>query len=190
MILSAKKVVAISVVVSLLGVAATFGLKELSFKGIISPVEAETIYGPIRLTATLDKSTFRLGEKINVTVTITNISNETIMLSYSSPPKTDFAAFNSLSQTIFIYSQTHGFMGMLVSIVLEPLESYSQTLEWDQLEVDNFPPFASRQVQSGTYYITGRTGPGLYYLGSKDEYQDEFEKRITVETPKIEIQIR
>lgn len=190
MILSVKKVFAMSIVVSLLGVIATWGLKTLTFEEIIGPVEAYTTYGPIKLTMRLDKNTFRLGEEVNVTVIITNISNETIALGYHRPLKTDIAVYNSSSDRIFLYSRTVVTATEGVVLFLEPSESYSRTIKWNQLQVDDVPPFATRQVQLGIYYITGRTGPVLYYLGPKDEWREEESQGIiTVETPQIEIQI-
>jgi hypothetical protein len=165
-----------------------WGLKTLTAKEVIGPVEAETIYGPIRLTVRLDKNTFRLGEKINVTLTITNISNKTIVLAYSSPPKTDFAVYNSSSDRIFLFSRAYGWTTEVVSLVLEPSESSSQIWKWDQQKGKWEEDLQS--VDPGTYYIAGLTGPGLYYLGPKDEYREDFVERIKVETPKIEIAIK
>jgi len=187
MILSVKKVVVITLIVSLLGVAATFGLNALTFKEVSGSVEAETTYGPMKLTARLDKTIFKLGEKVNVTVTITNISNETILLGYWLPPKVDFAVYNSSSQMIFLFAKSRGWLGVLDDLVLEPLESYSHMWEWDQ-QKENQGHLKS--VDAGTYYITGRTGWALVYLGPKDEWHESTpSERIVVETPEIKIQI-
>jgi hypothetical protein len=168
MILSLKKVVAMTVIVSLLGVAGAFGLRTLSFREIIGPIEAETICGPIKLTVRLDKNTFSLGEEVNVTVTITNISNETILLSYAHLPKIDFAVYDSSSKGIYTFSGTHGFLAVEAGIVLEASESWGAHTKWNQQRV------------IGRY--------GLHYLGPADEHENGLEK-IMVETPTIEIQI-
>jgi hypothetical protein len=174
-------------VVLLSGVAVVWGLKTLTTKEVIGPVEAETTYGPIKLTVRLDKNVFKLGETVNVTVTITNINNETIELC-TEILKADFAVYNSSSQIIYIFSRTLVTIGWGDYLFLEPFESYSRTFKWDQLEIDAFSPFASRQVQPGTYYIVGRIGE-IWYIGPKGGVPPEFKGYITVETPKIEIQI-
>lgn len=190
MILSVKKVVAMSIIVSLLGVAGTFGLKTLTSKEVTGPVEAETTYGPIKLTLRLDKNTFTLEEKVNVTVTITNISNETITLAYSQPPRTDFAAYDSSLQMIFFFARDGNMWpGVFVRMDLAPYESYGNTWKWGQKKAVG-EHYELKLVAPGTYYIAGRTGPLLYYLGPKDEFrEDEFHGIVTVETPKVEIQI-
>jgi len=184
MILSLKKVAALGIVVSLFGVGATWGLKTLTAKEVTGPVEAETTYGPIKLTVRLDKNTFRLGENVNVTVTITNISNETILLAYSLPPKIDFAVYNSSSDIIFSYSRSGGWAMVEVRLILEPSESNSQMWEWNQVQANYY--FESKQVQPGIYYIAGLTVP--YYLGPKDEYRGDY-VWLKVETSKVKIEI-
>lgn len=189
MILSVKKVVAMSIIVSLLGAAGTFGLKTLTSKEVTGSVEAETTYGPIKLTVRLDKNTFRLGEMVNVTITITNISNETILLVYDQIPTTDFAVYNSSSDIICLYSTTRVWGAVGENLALEPSASYGKTWKWDQQRFVG-EHYDLQPVVLGTYYITGRTGRVLNYLGPKDEYHEgKFYGRITVETPKIEIQI-
>lgn len=192
MSIPAKKIVSLALIVSLVGITSAFGLKIFTTKDVTSGLEKETIYGPIKLTLNLDKTTFELGEIVNVTVTITNISNETIGLYYWSAPKADFAVYNSSSQRIFLFASDFGggWLGILDGVALSPSESYTDAWEWDQKVIVG-KHRERGPVDSGTYYITGRTGPLLYYLGPLDEWQKDYEYKdiITIETPKIEIQI-
>jgi len=152
---------------------------------ILATLQSESI----KLSVSLSKNTFKLGEKINLNVTITNISNETILLAYSSPPKVDFTVYDNLSNAIFTFSKSIESIEMQVGLFLGPSESYNKMLEWDQLkeEEGEFLP-----VNSGIYYIAGRTGSGLCYVGAPESFcqRSQLEERIAFETPKIEIQIQ
>lgn len=190
MILSLKNMSVLSIVVILVGVMVPWGLKTLTYSEVFNPVEVEKTYGPIKLMARLDKTSYRLGELVNITLTVTNISNETVLLCFSVLCKISFVVLNISSQTIFDYFTSHVWPDSGGEVLLDSGELLSQTLTWDQLEIDNFPPFASRQVQLGTYYIKGQIGPYLRYVGPPDEYNPlEHIYPIKIETPKIEIEI-
>lgn len=190
MTISVKKIFAISMAISILSVAGcTLVLRTLILSRFVGSIDAETIYGPIKLVTKLDKNMFSLGEEINVNVTITNISNETILLVYSTGLSIEFAVYDSSSKLIYAPSLTMGFPGVFVDISLEPSELYGLDVKWDQQKMAGEYTSKTESVDSGTYYIAGRVGEGLCYLGPKDEYQDDIVERLTVETPKIEIQI-
>lgn len=188
MSIPARKVATITLIVSLVGVAAAFGFKTLTSKEVIDSLEAETTYGPIKLVMELDKNTYSLGENVNINVTITNISNETVLLFYASPPKVDYAIYDNLSRMIATYSSIYGFIKCLADIVLAPSATYSQTIIWEQQRDQNHE---LQPVDSGTYYITGGTGRCLRYLGPEDEWNENYgpTQTIIIETPKIKIQI-
>jgi len=190
MILSLKKMIILSIVAILVSVTVAWGLKTLTGSEVFNPVNGETTYGPIKLTMRLDKTSYRLGEPANITLAVTNISNETVLLGFSVLCKTSFVVCNKSSQTIFNYFSSVCWPDSGGEVVLDSGESLSQTLTWDQLEIDNFPPFASRQVQPGTYYIIGQTGPLLRYVGPREEYDPlECIDLIKIETPKVKIEI-
>ena len=183
MILSLKKVAVMTAIISLLGVVATYGLKALTFEEIASPVEEETTYGPIKLTATLDKSVYRLGENVNVTLRITNIDNKTIRLSFATPIKVDFAVYDESLQLIYVDSFTYGTIFITSSVALEPEESLVRTLQWGQQKIVGGNYSKLEPVNLGTYFISGQTGPGYILV---KPYDQEIEK---IETPKIQIAI-
>jgi hypothetical protein len=137
----------------------------------------------------LEKTTYELGEPVNVTLTITNISNETTLLYFTVPCKTNFVILNKSSETIYDYFRTHGWAETTYDLVLDSGESLTQTLTWNQLEVDDFPPFDSRQVRLGTYYIIGQIGPPLSYVGPAEEPVPGHVGFLTIETSKVEIKI-
>jgi len=190
MIISFKKMGICSILVIFASAMVILGLKTLTYSEVFNPMEVETTYGPIKLTMRLDKTTYRLGEPVNITLIVMNISNETVLLGFSAPCKTNFVVCNKSSQTIFDYFLSVGWADTGVDVVLDPGEALSQTLTWDQLEIDNLPPFASRQVQLGTYYIKGQVGPLLFYVGSPEEYNPlEYANFIKIETPEVKMEI-
>lgn len=172
MIISLKKMAIYGTVVILASITVTWGLKTLTYREVFNPVEVETTYGPIKLAMSLDKSKYGLGESVNVTLRLTNIDNKTIMLVFCSPLKVDFRVCDEIYQTIYTYSGTHGTIAIGSSVILESGESFGRTLTWDQ------------QAEPGIYFIFGRTGQGSILI---KPYEQEIE---TVETPKIEIEIK
>jgi hypothetical protein len=190
MILSLKTMAFFSIVVIFVSATVTWGLKTLTYSEVFNLVDVETTYGPIKLTMRLDKTSYRLGEPVNITLAVTNISNETVLLGFSVFCKTNFVVCNKSYQTILNYFSSVGWLDIGGEVVLDSGESLSQTLTWDQLEIDNFPPFASRHVQPGIYYIKGQIGPCLHYVGSLEEYDPlKCTDFIKIETQKIEIEI-
>lgn len=177
-------------VVALIGATVILALKTMTYEGESTPVEVKTTYGPIELKMGLNQTMYKLGDLVNITLTVTNISNETILLSYWQPPKVDFAVCDISHQIIYVHSQNLVVPHILVGEILNSGESFSQTFEWRQLEMDFSPPYESRQVQPGAYYIKGRTGPFLYYVGPLEESDpSEHHDTIEVETPTIKIGI-
>ena len=113
--------------------------------------------GNLELTMTLDKTTYSLGEPINLTLTLTNISNQTINYEHTGLDF-DFQVYNGTNNVVYKWSN---FMGIAQFITNEPLlpgESKSDTFTWQQTcnfnaQVNGDP------VSTGTYYIVGETGP-------------------------------
>lgn len=181
-------ILALSVVA--LGVLVIWKMKTVTYGKESPPAEVETTYGPVKLTMRLNKTIYVLGEPVKITLTVTNISNETVLLSFCSPCKTNFVVYNKASQTIFDYFTTRIWADISSGLLLDSGESLSQTLTWNQLEIDNFPPFASRHAQSGIYYVKGQIGPCLHYVGSPEEYDSlKCIGSIKIEIPRVEIEI-
>jgi len=189
MTFSLKNTLILCVVVTLAGLTVVWGLNSVTHRDASTPVEVETTYGPVKLTMILEKTTYRLGEPVNITLTITNISNETTLLYLTYPCKTNFMVFDKSSEPIFEYFRSRIWPAATCEVVLDSGESLTQTLTWNQLEIDNFPPFDSRQVQPGTYYVVGQIGPCLSYVGPPEEFDPIRVGCPKIETSKIEIEI-
>lgn len=113
--------------------------------------------GPLQLSLTLDKTKFNLGEPINLTVTITNISNQTLNYTHTGL-YFDFQVYNDTNNLVYQWSN---FRGIAQFITIEPLpagENMSQNFTWQQ--TCNFNASVQEdQVSAGTYNIVGLTGP-------------------------------
>jgi hypothetical protein len=113
--------------------------------------------GSLELTMTLDKTTYNLGEPVNLTLTITNITNQTINFTHTGLDF-DFQVYNDTNNLVYQWSN---FQGIAQFIVIEPLasgQSVSVNFTWTQtcnfnLQVEGDP------VSQGTYNIIGLTGP-------------------------------
>lgn len=184
MIISLRHTLSLTLIAAVLSASAIYGyleLKTLTLKEIFSPVEAETTYGPVKLTMTLDKTVHRVGEPINITVKLENIGNRTIWLRATSPPALGFVVYNVSLQPIYIVI---GVLGEFVSYRIDSYESFCTTDSWTQLgRYGSGPQSFYRQVDPGTYFIAGRTTPPT-------KIYDGIEEIAEVETPKIRIEIQ
>jgi hypothetical protein len=113
--------------------------------------------GTLQLNLTMEKTAFSLGEPVNLTVTITNISNQTINYTHTGLDF-DFQVYNDTNNIVYQWSN---FMGIAQFVTIEPLpagENRSQNFTWQQ--TCNFnASVQGTQVSAGTYYIVGLTGP-------------------------------
>lgn len=116
----------------------------------------------LQLTMTLEKTEYSLGEPINITLTITNISNQTKNFGLGPDVNDfDFHVYNDTNSNIYWYSSRWVGSAIPQYIVFETLnarESLNCTLVWQQtfshrLDSEALP------VSPGTYYIVGRIGP-------------------------------
>jgi hypothetical protein len=199
MVISARYAIYLTLLVAVLTGAAIFGFGEGNYRkeaynGMPTPSQAETTIGPIKLTMDLDKIIYRVGDPINITLTLTNISNKTVWLSRSSPPVLDFVVYDIVYNKSLppsfppvlqpIYAHVWG-GGILVSVSypIEPNESLTVTFKWTQLEkYGNGPQAIYKQVDHEFYLIAGRIAPGASIYDGIGEISE-------VETPKILIDI-
>ena len=113
--------------------------------------------GNLELTMTINKTSYSLGEPINLTLTITNISNQTINYTHTGLDF-DFQVNNGTNNLVYKWSN---FRAIAQFITIEPLpagESISANFTWQQTcnfnaQVEGDP------VSPGTYNVIGETGP-------------------------------
>jgi hypothetical protein len=111
------------------------------------------------LTMTLEKTQYSLGEPINVTLALTNISNQTVSfwLDYSFS-YFQFFVYNSTMNRI--YSSLWGILlPLAVSYTLDAGQSMSDSYSWNQTWNESIFSGEGIAVLPGTYYIVGQVGP-------------------------------
>jgi hypothetical protein len=112
--------------------------------------------GELQLTLVLEKTVYSLGEPVNLTVTITNISKQTLNFTHTGLDF-NFKVYNDSNSLVYQWSN---FRVIPLFVTIEPFpagESMSQSFTW--LQTCNFnTSVVGDQVEAGTYYIVGQTG--------------------------------
>ena len=113
-------------------------------------------HGGLTLTMSIEKNTYILREPVNFTLSINNVSNNTISFNYQSSTF-DFMVFNA-SGIVYRNSYNVAQPMWVQYYSLLPGASLSRNCEWDQSCNFNSSPFVSPPVflaSSGTYWIIG-----------------------------------
>jgi len=117
----------------------------------------------LQLTMTLQKTNYSLGEPVNMTFTITNISNQTILLSQYAAYQFGFIVYNDTNNNLYqtslnfpLYPNNPGGLD-IIPFSLNAEESFTETLVWGQT-CNNTIYSEGVPVSPGTYYIVGQTG--------------------------------
>jgi hypothetical protein len=155
-----KKVILLSALTVLVGIGVVYALS-LNFGSspthLKPPITAEGVDEQVglKLTMTLQKTEYNLGEQINITLTITNINNQTINYSYSQP-NFDFRVYNDTNNDVYRWSSFQFFPDYVIKIPLKTEEGLTGVLTWPQtcnktIDSEGVP------VSPGTYYIVGQS---------------------------------
>jgi hypothetical protein len=113
--------------------------------------------GNLELTMTLNKTTYSLGEPVNLTLTITNISNQTINFTHTGLDF-DFQVYNDTNNQVYQWSNFKAIAQFIAIVPLHAGESMSANFTW--LQTCNFnAQVEGDPVSPGTYNIIGQTGP-------------------------------
>lgn len=113
-----------------------------------------------KLTLTLQKTEYILGEPVNVTLTVTNISNQTTDFE-EAPSWWDFLVYNDTYNGLYSWLRTSGrvFPGYVTRVSLDPGMGFTnEVMVWPQLcngTIDRYGAAVS-PVSPGTYYIVGQ----------------------------------
>ncbi|MGD0978862.1 MAG: hypothetical protein ABR962_06935 [Candidatus Bathyarchaeia archaeon] len=169
-----RKLVLFSMLIALLGIGIVYAV-EYEFKPSFFPPSPTIAQGVnesegLGLTMTLQKTNYGLGEPINTTLTITNVSNQTNTFTLGPYKDFDFQVYNDTH----IYNGTNGviyqysdfWVGKAIPYIetletLEPGESLSENLVWMQTYPVPIGGSEGVPVSPGTYYIVGLIGSVL-----------------------------
>lgn len=107
----------------------------------------------LELTVQVEKAVYSQGEPVNITFTLTNISNQTIVFPMAAWTF-DFKVLNDTNHLIFQYSTSQIFPLVIRNMPINPGENLTDLLVWPQM--CNTTAFtAGVAVSPGTYYIVG-----------------------------------
>jgi len=143
----------------------------------LAPVEAEATEYPFKLKITLEKTTYKPGEQVNVTWTLTNIGEENITL-YSS----DMLGF-VIRDKDFNHVYRKGSRGLAVVIPYPPIppsENRTSTDVWRQVYDDRI-----LKLQN-IYYVLKKVPPSTYYVSG---YSWISTYNVELETPPVRITV-
>jgi hypothetical protein len=117
------------------------------------------INGGFKLTLTLQKTEYNLGEPVNVTLTVTNIGNQTTDFD-EAPSWWDFVVYNDTYNGLYSWLRSgRVFPAYVTRVSLDPGMGFTnEVMVWPQLcnSTVNRYGAAVSPVSSGTYYIVGQ----------------------------------
>jgi hypothetical protein len=148
-----RKVILLSVLTVLLSVGLVYALS-YEFKpqnSLQTLPTARAINDKFQLTVTLEKTEYSLGEPINITLAVVNVSNQTIDFPYSRG-SFDFWVYNDTDNGIYRWSSFRAWPQILITLHLDPGEGFTRVLAW-------------RQTCNETWFSEGApVSPGIYYI--------------------------
>jgi hypothetical protein len=113
--------------------------------------------GNLELTMTLDKTAYNIGEPVNLTLTITNISKQTINFTHTGLDF-DFQVTNDTNNLVYQWSNFKAIPQFITIESLPAGDNISSNFTW--LQTCNFNAQVQGDATSpGTYNIIGQTGP-------------------------------
>jgi len=115
----------------------------------------------LSITLTADKTTYEVGEEVEITFAVTNVSNQTLnFINQNGDSNFNFQVYNSTHNAVYTW-ELGGIPLDNWNITLAPNESYTRNLAWTQI-YDMAPPIPPPpqypQVPLGAYYIIGELG--------------------------------
>lgn len=105
-----------------------------------------------------------IGTPVRLVLEVKNLTDETLMLNFSSGQHYDFEVRDSKNQLVWKWSEGHMFIQAFTTITLGPKEQIKFTPDWDQKDNED------RQVPAGIYQVIGlipTIGPEIVESQSK-----------------------
>ncbi len=131
---------------------------------LMPPSASASFYGIFELTISVEKDSYEVGEPINITLAITNISNKTVNFTHTGMDF-DFIVTDDNNNLVYQWSTGKAFPMFVMLEPLGPDENVTATYVWAQTCNSN-PSSVSTQVAPGTYYIVGKSD-SIYELQTK-----------------------
>jgi hypothetical protein len=166
LILSLKKVFVLGLAVALLGALSVYGMNLLAGGRSASVTTSTLTEGPLELKLELDKTEFIQGEPINITVSLKNIENTTISVTYAYfATRVGFKIFYSNGTKAIERGRTP--LASTEDVSFAPGEQVNRTFVWNQLVdiIVGRTYYGEQQASKGTYQIVGTTGTSIEVKG-------------------------
>jgi hypothetical protein len=122
-----------------------------------APLQATSVNGSFELTISVEKTVYSLGEPVNITLSITNISKQTVNFTHTGMDF-DFLVTNDTDNLVYQWSIGRAFPMFAMIEPLQPGENVTATYTWPQTCNANTST-ARTPVSAGTYYIVGKSNP-------------------------------
>jgi len=156
MILSFKKVFALTVIAVLLSAISVYGIHVITSTKVAVVPTSSTRSLTLELTLTLDKTEFELGEPVNITISLKNISNQTVTEKFPTHQVLGYIVEDENGTHVFSAYYDLGHLMVQTVITLNPGEEFSRTYVWTQVTYSEILR-ANVDVPRGTYKIYGAT---------------------------------
>jgi hypothetical protein len=117
--------------------------------------QATSANGTLELTLSVEKIIYSVGEPVNITLAITNISNQTVDFTHTGMDF-DFIVTNGTGNVIYQWSIGRAFPLFVMIEPLQPGENVTATYVWPQTCNSN-PSTVGASVSPGTYYVVGKS---------------------------------
>ena len=115
---------------------------------------ASVVENGIKLTISLNKIEFNVGENIDVNLVVQNLRDENVTFTFSSGYQFDFFVYDESFEVVCAWSDDKMFIQALTSFDLEPRQASRWVWNWDQTVYNGLTGEYS-PISSGTYYLRG-----------------------------------
>jgi len=117
--------------------------------------QATVVNGSLELTVSVEKTVYSVGEPVNITLTITNISSQTFNFTHTGMDF-DFIVINGTNNLVYQWSIGRAFPLFVMIEPLQPGENVTAKYVWSQTCNGN-ASIEGLSASPGTYYIVGKS---------------------------------
>jgi len=122
---------------------------------LLGPLEVTAVNGSFELTMSIEKTLYNVGEPVNITLAVTNISDQTVNLAIDAW-LLDFTVSNGTNNLIY-QNTLNGALPMIIENgQLQPGQNVTDTYTWLQTYSG---PNPGPSVSPGTFYVVGICNP-------------------------------
>lgn len=140
-------------------------LNETSASSSDSIIFEKVFNETFKLTMIIPKDTYALGEPVNITLRLTNLSNESVTIYHNLMSLLAYSVLDPSGNVIYYKDETPGEVSLPVSVdkTMEPNMAYEKLFVWRQVYTAKYYYNGTYRfveypiTTSGTYTLVGRT---------------------------------